>query len=94
MDKITFQTHNGHYEFLVMPFGLSSVPTTFQVFMNNICCPYLRNFILFFYDILIYSLDMLSHLKHLRIALQCLSEHQLVVNRKENVPFPIYRLST
>ena len=34
--KITFQTHHGHFEFLVMPFGLMNAPVTFQAAMNEI----------------------------------------------------------
>ena len=76
--KTVFQTHEGHYEFVVMSFGLTNAPATFQSLMNDLFCPYLRKFILvFFDDILVYSKSWEDHLTHLHIFLNILATNDL-----------------
>jgi hypothetical protein len=84
IDKTAFCTHHGHYEFLVMPFGLSNAPATFQALMNDVLRPYLRKFVLvFFDDILIYSTSWAEHLRHLSIVLNALRAHSLHLKRSK-----------
>lgn len=42
--KTAFRTHHGHFELLVMLFGLTYAPATLQALMDEILWPYLRHF--------------------------------------------------
>jgi hypothetical protein len=82
--KTNFLTHEGHYEFLVMPFGLCNAPSTFQSIMNKILKPYLQAFVLvLFHDILIYIKSWEDHLQHVAQILQLFQNHCLFVKKSK-----------
>ena len=74
--KTAFVTPFEHFEYLVVPFGLTNAPSTFQTLMNSLLghlpfvCVYLD-------DILIFSKDEKQHLEHLRQVLSILRQNTL-----------------
>jgi len=78
VQKTVFRSRYGHYEYVVMPFGVTNAPTIFMDYMNRIFRPYLDQFVVvFIHDILIYSKSREEHVEHLRVVLGILREHQL-----------------
>jgi transposase InsO family protein len=82
--KTAFRTRYGHFEYMVMPMGLTNAPATFQAYINralsglvdSICVVYLD-------DILIYSDSRESHLRHVREVLVRLRRFGLYANPKK-----------
>jgi hypothetical protein len=82
--KTAFRNPEGHYEFLVMSFGLCNAPSTFQSLMNHVFSPFLLHFVLvFFDDILIYRKTWTDHLTHVDRVLHLLSQHQLFLKQSK-----------
>jgi len=78
VQKTPFRSRYEHYEYVVMPFGVTNASAVFMDYMNQIFCPYLDKFmVVFIDDILIYSQNKEEHAGHLRVVLEVLREHQL-----------------
>jgi hypothetical protein len=76
--KTSFRTRYGHYEFMIVPFGLSNAPIFFMCLMNGVFREYLYKFVIVFLDdILVYSKSEEEHEQHLRMVLQVLRGHKL-----------------
>ena len=76
--KTTFHMKFGSFEYLIMAFGLSNAPATFQSYINralvglvDICC------VVYLDDILIFSDSEGDHEKHIRLVMEHLREYQL-----------------
>ena len=82
--KTAFRTPLGHFQYKVLPFGLTNAPATFQEVMNDIFRPYLRKFVLIYLDdILIYSKTPEEHVEHMRLVLEVLRRHKFYAKKKK-----------
>jgi hypothetical protein len=78
ISKTAFKTMYAHYEFAMVPFGLSNGPVVFMCLRNGVFREYLDKLVIVFLDyILVYSKSEEEHEHHLRMVLQVLREHHL-----------------
>ncbi|KAF8761512.1 hypothetical protein RHS01_00267 [Rhizoctonia solani] len=76
--KTAFRTKYGLYESLVMTFGLTNAPASFQHFMSKLFKDLLDVCVIIYLDdILIYSKDDATHTQHVHEVLRRLMENQL-----------------
>ncbi len=76
--KTAFFTPSGHYEYRVMPYGLSNSPSVFQGYMNEVFREFLQQFVIVYIDdILIYSRNLAEHRLHIKQVLEKLRHHHL-----------------
>ncbi|KAL0539660.1 hypothetical protein IC582_023876 [Cucumis melo] len=76
--KTAFRSRYGHYEFIVMSFGLTNAPAVFMDLMNRVFREFLDTFVIVIIDdILIYSKTEAEHEEHLRMVLQTLRDNKL-----------------
>ncbi|GBG90653.1 hypothetical protein CBR_g51001 [Chara braunii] len=82
--KTAFRTRYGQYEFIVMLFGLTNAPVTFQHCMNDLFRPWLDKFVVVYLDdILVFSKTLQEHQGHLRQVLEKLREANFKINAKK-----------
>ena len=83
--KTAFRTRYGHFEYTVVPFGLTNAPAAFQAYINRALTGLVDIYcIVYLDDILIFSEDEKEHVKHVKEVLKRLKEHQLYVNLRKS----------
>lgn len=76
--KTAFRTRYGHFEYLVMPFGLANAPATFQALMNETLAGLLDTIcVVYLDDILVFSKNPAEHKRHVGMVLERLRAHGL-----------------
>ncbi|MGI0135350.1 MAG: reverse transcriptase domain-containing protein [Candidatus Micrarchaeaceae archaeon] len=84
VEKTAFNTRYGHYQYTVLPFGLTNAPATFSALMQQIFDPLIDKFVLVFLDdILIYSRNEAEHADHLRRVLEILRKERLYAKKSK-----------
>ena len=91
--KTVLNTPLGHFEYLVMPFGLSNAPAVFQALINDILRDMLNHFVFVYLDdILIFSENMEKHVQQVRLVLRRLLDNKLFV-KPEKCEFHVSKVS-
>jgi hypothetical protein len=84
--KTAFRTHEGLFEWNVLPFGLTNAPASFQATMNAMLKPLIGKCVLVYLDdILVYSKSAAEHERHLRAVLDLLKQHSFYCKLKKCV---------
>ena len=91
--KTAFNTPPGHFEYLVMPLGLTNAPAIFQAMVNDVLRDMLNHSVFVYVDdILIFSHSLEEHIVHVRQVLQRLWENKLFV-KSEKCEFHVSSVS-
>ena len=81
IEKTSFTTMFGNFNFVVMPFGLTNAPATFQMEMNRIFFPLIgKCMFVYLDDLVIFSKSEEDHLEHLKAVFQIIKENRLKIN--------------
>ena len=81
INKTSFRTRFGHYEFIVVHFGLTNAPAIFMCLINGVFRKCLDKFVIVFLDgILVYSKTKEEHEEHRRLVKQVLRYNQFMPN--------------
>ncbi len=84
--KTAFNTPTGHFEYRVLPFGLTNAPAVFQALINDVLRDMVNRFVFVYLDdILIFSPSLQVHTQHVRQVLQRLLENQLYAKAEKCV---------
>ena len=79
--KTAFSTRNGHYQFTVLPQGLTNGPPTFQRIVNQILGPNRwKHMLAYIDDIIIYSKNFSEHLQHIEEVCSLLQDANFKLN--------------
>ena len=85
----TFSTPRGHYEWMIMLFGLKNAPQVFQRKMDKILSDYSSFIIVYIDDMLIYSDNEKNHEKYLNIFItickELLSKKKVEIRKRDRI---------
>ena len=78
--KTSFKTKQGLFKWRVIPFGLTNAPATFMCVMNDVFIPFIDNFLIVYLDdIIVFSMSLNDHVKHVKKVLDVLRKEKLYV---------------